>query len=162
MTLRTNEFALTRRAYSRWLLIKNLRTRWWPWAILLLITVIGAVQNPSSYLPRILLVWLVILALNAAFFAWMVYAPAQRRMFTRRHYEFDDQFLSYLNEDGRSGRVNLDSLHQVYETSDCTLLYETRGKAHFIPCGAFETDADLEQFRDLLRAHHWLKASGGK
>jgi hypothetical protein len=106
--------------------------------------------------------FLAILALAALHFVfdWPITRAFLRRNFTqlpaanrRLRWRISDAGLTVRVEGEEEARIPWDAFTEVIEDEDGFILSQPHNVRHWLPKKAFETDADIERLRQLLRRH---------
>jgi len=77
--------------------------------------------------------------------------------FKGRFCEIDENFITFIYEDGSLVKLRFDSFREVTKESNYYFLYMTNNQFHYLPIATFNSEQEISRFELLMQGKQLLK-----
>lgn len=141
----TKEFALTRNAMLRILLLAYLKKKWW---MLALVIIIGLANLNGNYATdKFFVIFAAAYPFLVLFGLWnYANSDENRNFYKTRHYEIDAEKITAYMEGGSDGTIMVNDFVKAFQVGNYYLLYLSKNQFLPIAKDAFLSDSERAWF----------------
>jgi hypothetical protein len=150
--MKTRLIAPTEKELFNIILLKHIKSKWWSYAVIWVLTVILKIlQGPNDDFPNFLIIFSIIYPFFITWYFWRyTHSTSNKVFFIPRYYEISDDALISRMTDGSNSEVKLINFVKVYSTKYYSLLFLSKVGFIYLPKDGFDYEADYMDFINNL------------
>ncbi len=158
MYIKTKEFNLTEKQFRQVIALqyfKRMKNLFIIWSILAIIGLVISIISNDYFM---LIVSLIVIAYYLSLPYWLNLKKTQPPInFKKRFCEIDENFITFIYEDGSLVKLRFDNFIQVTKESNYYFLYTVKTQFHYLPVAVFNSEQEICRFDLLMEGKQLLK-----
>lgn len=158
MYIKTKEFNLTEKQFRQLIAVQYFKRMKNLFIILSVLALIALANSIISNDYFTLIVILILIAYYVSLPYWINIKKTQPPInFKKRFCEIDENFITFMYEDGSLVKLRFDNFIQVTKESNYYFLYTVKTQFHYLPVAVFNSEQEICRFDLLMEGKQLIK-----